>query len=165
MKRIIALLALTLTIVGAATETAAARPVQHVVVDSTFIGNGDLSSGSTSGTFCISGAIRDCGTLTGDYRFAGLGDLTNGGSDLIQSHQTLAGRKGTIDISIVGFYGPFPNGVTNGTGFWWVDGGTGAYSGLRGGGCWTATADFTAAFANLGPPTVVHRDVGDLFAG
>jgi hypothetical protein len=161
MKRILIAFALAVALcIGA--QTAAATPPQDVTIGSTFIGVGDLSSGTTSGTFCAAGAISDCGTLVGDYRFAGLGHLKTGDPNSIHSDQTLTGRNGTISLSIEGLYGPFVDGVTTGAGRWVVVGGTGAYEGLHGEGSWTATADFTAAFLGLGPPVVQHLDTGQV---
>jgi hypothetical protein len=161
MKRILALIGVAIA-VSAAAQPVAAAPPQDVAVNSTFIGIGDLSAGTTGGTFCISGAISDCGTLTGDYRFAGLGHLRTGDPNSIHADQTLTGRNGTIAIAIDGLYGPFVDGVTTGSGRWVVVSGTGAYAGLHGEGSWTATADFTAAFAGTGPPVVVHVDTGQV---
>jgi hypothetical protein len=143
-------------------QAASAAPPQNVTVSSTFIGVGDLSSGTTSGTFCVTGAIVDCGTLSGDYRFSGLGHLKTGDPNAIHSDQTLTGRNGAISLGIDGLYGPFVNAVTTGSGRWVIVGGTGAYSGLRGEGTWTATADFTAAFLGIGPPVVEHLDIGQV---
>lgn len=147
---------------GAAALPAAAAPPQDVTISSTFVAVGDLTSGTTTGTFSISGAITDGGALTGDYIFAGLGHLKTGSPNAIDADQTLIGEEGTISIAIVGLYGPFVDGVTTGSGRWLVVGGSGAYAGLRGEGSWTATADFTAAFAGTGPPVVVHTDTGQL---
>jgi hypothetical protein len=162
VKRIVVLLVVAL-MVGVAAQTAGATPVGHVTISSRFVAAGDLSSGTTTGTFCVSGALADCGALGGGYRFAGIGNLLAGQSDLIDANQTLSGRNGAIRIAIVGVYGPLRNAVTTGAGVWWVTGGTGAYAGLHGGGRWTATADFTAALAGTGPPVVDHLDIGELF--
>ena len=131
MKRILMVIGFTLVLCAAAQPAAAAQP-RDVTINSTFIGIGDLSAGTTVGTFCASGAIADCGTLSGDYRFAGLGHLKTGDPNSIHSDQTLTGSKGTISLAIVGLYGAFVNGVTTGSGRWVVVGGTGAYEGLRG---------------------------------
>lgn len=161
MKRILISIMLAAALGAAAHPAGAARPAD-VTVDSTFVGIGDLMSGRTIGTFCISGAITDCGTLTGDYRFAGFGHLKNGDPNSIHSDQTLVGTNGTITIALVGLYGPFVNGVTAGSGHWVVTGGSGAYANLHGEGSWSATADFTAAFAGVGPPVVFHVDTGQV---
>ena len=145
-----------------APQVAAAAPPQSVTITTTFIGAGDLSSGTTSGTFCATGAFVACGTLNGDYRFAGLGHLKTGDPNSIHSDQTLVGANGTISLSIDGLYGPFVNGVTTGSGRWVIVGATGTYEGLHGEGSWTATADFTAAFLGLGPPVVQHIDIGQV---
>jgi hypothetical protein len=159
MKKIVLVLGLTV-ILGITAQTAAATPPQDITIDSTFIGVGDLSAGTTAGTFCATGAITACGTLKGDYTFAGLGHLTTGDPNSIHSDQMLVAPDGTISLSIVGLYGPFVNGVTTGSGRWVIAGGTGAYRNLHGQGAWTATADFTAAFLGIGPPVVQHLDAG-----
>jgi hypothetical protein len=164
MKRILILTGLALALAAAALPAAAAPP-QDVTINSTFVAVGDLTAGTTTGTFSISGAITDGGALTGDYRFAGLGRLKTGSPNAIDADQTLAGEEGTISIAIVGLYGPFVDGVTTGKGRWVIVGGTGAYEDLHGEGTWTATADFRAAFAGTGPPVVVHTDTGRVHIG
>jgi hypothetical protein len=161
MKWILGLIGLAIA-VSVAAQTAAAAPPQDVTISSTFIGVGDLTAGTTSGTFCISGAISDCGTLSGDYSFAGLGHLKTGNPNSIHADQSLTGSNGTIAIAIDGLYGPFVDGVTTGSGRWVVVDGTGEYAGLHGEGSWSATADFTAAFAGVGPPVVFHTDIGEV---
>ena len=161
MKRILTLFGLAAALAVAA-QPAAATPPEGITINSTFIATGDLTAGATTGTFCISGAVSDCGTLSGDYRFAGLGHLKTGDPNSIHADQTLAGRNGTITIALGGLYGPFVDGVTTGSGRWGVVAGSGAYAGLHGEGSWSATADFTAAFAGVGPPVVVHVDIGQV---
>src|SRR5436309_478707 len=161
MKRILTLTGLALAL-GAAALPAAAAPPQDVTINSTFVAVGDLTEGTTTGTFSISGAISDSGALTGDYRFAGLGHLETGAPNSIHADQTLAGEQGTISIAIVGLYGPFVDGVKTGEGRWVIVGGSGAYEDLHGEGSWTASADFRAAFAGTGPPVVVHTDTGQV---
>ncbi len=161
MKKILFAIGVAVTL-GIAAQTAAATLPQDVTINSTFIGVGDLSSGTTAGTFCVTGAITDCGTLRGGYSFAGLGHLKTGDPNAIHSDQTLTGRSGTISLSIDGVYGLFVNGVTTGSGRWVMVGGTGAYEGLHGEGSWTASADFTAAFLGQGPPVVQHLDIGQV---
>jgi hypothetical protein len=136
-----------------------------VTISATFVAVGDLTAGTTTGTFSISGAITDGGALTGDYRFAGLAHLKTGSPNAIDADQTLAGEQGTISIAIVGLYGPFVDGVTTGEGRWVIVGGTGVYEDLRGEGSWIASADFRAAFAGTGPPVVVHTDTGQVHWG
>ncbi|MFL5957099.1 MAG: hypothetical protein ACJ756_06585 [Solirubrobacterales bacterium] len=145
-----------------AAQTAAATPPQDITITATFNGAGDLSAGTTTGTFQATGGITDGGALAGDYRFAGLGHLKTGTPNSIHSDQTLTGANGTISLSIEGLYGPFVNGVTRGAGHWVIVGGTGSYERLHGKGSWTATADFTAAFLGLGPPVVQHLDIGQV---
>jgi hypothetical protein len=161
MKLILTVTCCALALSGAALPAAAAPP-QDVTISSTFVAVGDLTAGTTTGTFSISGAITDGGALTGDYRFAGLGHLKTGSPNAIDADQTLAGEQGAISIAIVGLYGPFVDGVTTGEGRWVIVGGTGAYEDLNGEGTWTATADFRAAFAGAGPPVVVHTDTGQV---
>jgi hypothetical protein len=161
MKWILTLICSALALCAAALPAAAAAP-QDVRIDSTFVAAGDLTAGTTTGTFSISGAVGDAGALTGNYRFAGLGHLKTGSPNAIEADQTLAGANGTISIAIVGLYGPFVDGVTTGEGQWRIVGGTGAYAGLQGEGSWTATADFTAAFAGSGLPFVIHTDIGQV---
>lgn len=159
MKKILVAIVVVVTL-GIGAQTAAATSPQDVRITSTFIGAGDLSSGTTAGTFCATGAITDCGMLEGVYTFAGLGHLKTGNPNSIQSDQTLTGGAGTISLRIDGIYGAFVNGITTGSGRWVIVGGTGAYQDLHGQGWWTASADFTAAFLGLGPPVVQHLDIG-----
>ena len=161
MKRILVTFAFAVALCIAA-QTAGATPPQDIRIASAFIGVGDLSSGTTTGTFCVTGTITDCGALEGDYDFAGLGHLKTGDPNSIHSDQTLTGSAGTISLNINGLYGPFVNGVTEGSGRWVIVGGTGDYQGLHGEGSWTATAVFTAAFLGLGPPVVQHLDIGQV---
>ena len=71
-----------------------------------------------------------------------------------------AGALGTLTVDLVGQFGRLPAPLAWGEGHWVITGGTGAYADLHGRGSWTALADFRAAFAMTGPPTVAFQLTG-----
>jgi hypothetical protein len=115
---------------------------------------GNLEASTTQGTFELQGAITDAGSESGAGRFAGQGHLRTGQPNSLHSTMTLTGAAGTIDVRLTGLFGHLPAPTATGWGQWLVTGGTGAYASLQARGKWTATADFTAAIAKTGPPTV-----------
>jgi hypothetical protein len=141
---------------------------------------------SVSGCWAASGAIADeggrpimdregnivgCGSpsgIAGTARFDGLGHLKTGGPNVLQATHRMFGTKGTFDIDFEGKYLPIELvggrllASTGPGGGWQITGGTGAYEGLQGTGTSTAVADFTDAFAGIGPVTVRHIETGDV---
>jgi hypothetical protein len=142
-------LILTALAIGAAglAGTAQAAPPEPISFDvGLAIVSGDMEAGATAGTFTVEGAITDAGTTSTRYRFSS--------PNQIHVVQTFTGAAGTIEFRVQGQFDPFVGCTRSGTGRWVVVAGTGAYEDLRGEGSWTATADFCAAFAGTGPPTI-----------
>jgi hypothetical protein len=148
--------ALVLAAVAAAAPTAAATP-GAVSIEVNLVLSGNLQASTTLGTFSASGAIVDAGTEAGAGRFSGLGHLKTGEPNSIHSTVTLAGVQGTITLDLVGQFGQLPAPLAWGTGRWVITDGTGAYADLHGRGSWAAQADFRAAMAMTGPPTVTFQ--------
>jgi hypothetical protein len=141
---------------------------------------------SVSGCWVAMGAIQDeggvpivdgagdvvgCGSpagVAGSAAFDGLGHLKSGGPNVLQASHRMFGSKGTFDIQFEGKYQPIRLvggrfvATTGPGGAWQITGGTGAYDGLQGTGTATAVADFTDAFAGIGPITIVHPEIGDV---
>jgi hypothetical protein len=115
---------------------------------------GSLQASTTHGTFASSGAIVDAGTEAGAGRFAGLGHLKTGEPNSLHSDLVLTSPNGTISIALDGLFGTLPAPLANGDGEWRLVDATGAYTGMHARGHWSALADFRAAFAHTGPPTV-----------
>lgn len=164
MKRFLAPVAfpvlLAFTTIGAPAVVAAGPA--DVRIDVAVALSGNLSSSTTHGTFTISGAIADSGTETGSGWFAGQGHLKTGEPNSLHGEMTLVGGQGTISIELNGLFGHLPAAIATGEGRWRISGGTGAYEGLHGQGSWTATADFRAAIAGMGPPRVTFVDFGQV---
>jgi hypothetical protein len=154
------LAALAFAIVGV--PTAAAAGPANVRIDVAVALSGNLSSSTTRGTFTISGAIADSGTETGSGWFSGQGHLKTGQPNALHGEMTLVGGRGTISIELDGLFGHLPAALAQGEGNWRISGGTGAYADLHGQGSWTATADFRAAIAGMGPPRVTFVDLGEV---
>jgi hypothetical protein len=132
---------------AAFTGTAAAAPPEPVSFDfDVAIVSGDTEAGTTAGTFTADGAVVDTGTTTTSYRFSSPGQ--------IHVVQTLSGSAGSLELRIQGHFDPFVGCTQSGTGRWVIVSGTGAYEHLHGEGSWSASADFCAAFAGTGPPTI-----------
>jgi hypothetical protein len=113
---------------------------------------GNLSASTTTGTFAVAGARTDSGTESGSGYFSG--GATTTGPNVLHATQTFTGAHGTVTLSLVGDFGPLPAQTAEGTGTWRVTSGTGAYAHEHAVGRWNAVADFTAAMAHTGPPTV-----------
>lgn len=114
---------------------------------------GNLQASQTAGTVALAGASTDSGTEsgTGQFRNGGAGPT---GQNVLDAEQTWTLAHGTISVSLHGQFGPLPAQTAAGDGSWQITGGTGDYAGTTGKGSWTAVADFTAARAHSGPPTV-----------
>lgn len=114
---------------------------------------GGLTSSTTAGTFAVAGALTDSGAESGSGYFAN-GGATPTGPNILHATQTFTGTHGTFAISLVGDFGPLPAQTAQGAGTWTITSGTGAYAHVHGLGYWNAVADFSAAQAHTGPPTV-----------
>ena len=145
--------------VVAAAPVAAATP-EAVSLNVHVVLSGNLEASTTVGTFSSTGAVEDIGVESGSGWFAGLGHLKTGEPNSLHSTMTLSGSGGTITINLVGQFGQLPAPLAAGAGTWVVADGTGAYAHLHGRGSWTATADFRAAIARTGPPTVDFQLTG-----
>lgn len=159
MRRSLLAAALMLAALGTAAPAAAAEP-KSVSIDVNLILSGNLQASTTAGTFSVSGAIPDAGTESGAGWFAGLGHLKTGDPNVLHTSMTLVGALGTVTLDLVGQFGPLPAPLAWGDGRWVITGGTGAYADVHGRGSWTAVADFRAAFAMTGPPTVAFDLTG-----
>lgn len=134
-------------------------PVGTVTFDSVVHLAGNLSASTTTGTFAVAGARTDSGTESGSGYFSG-GGATSTGPNVLHATQTFTGARGTVTLSLVGDFGPLPAQTAEGRGTWTVTSGTGVYAHEHAAGRWNAVADFTAARAHTGPPTVTF-----VFAG
>jgi hypothetical protein len=152
----------TLAVATVGIPAVAAAGPANVRIDVAVALSGNLSSSTTRGTFTISGAIDDNGTESGSGWFAGQGHLKTGEPNSIHGEMTLVGGQGTISIELNGLFGELPAALAQGEGHWLISGGSGAYAGLHGQGSWTATADFRAAIAGIGPPRVTFVDLGQV---
>jgi hypothetical protein len=145
---------LLLCLLLAAAPTAWAATPDAVSIDVALTLRGNLQASTTNGTFTSSGAIADAGSESGSGWFAGLGHLKTGDPNSLHSSIHLVGAQGTITIDLVGLFGRLPAPLASGDGRWLITDATGAYAGMQGRGSWTATADFRAAMAGMGPPRV-----------
>jgi hypothetical protein len=161
MKRILVVLTLAALGLSVVPAAAAATP-SSVRFDVSVALNGNLMASTTAGTFVASGAVASSGTEQGRGRFAGLGHLRTGDPNSLHAAMTLTDARGSISLDLVGLFGQLPAPVASGEGHWWITGGTGAYAGILGEGSWTGTADFRAAFAGSGPPTVNFVALGQV---
>ena len=159
MNRLLALLALLALTLSAAPAALAAAP-SDVRFEVAVVLAGSLSTSTTHGTFTLSGAINERGLESGYGRFAGQGHLKTGEPNSLHSEMTFVGADGTIDVTLNGLFGQLPAAIAAGSGRWVISGGTGAYADLHGQGSWTATADFRAAIAGVGPPRVAFVLIG-----
>ena len=108
----------------------------------------------------MTGVINDAGSESGYGRFAGQGHLKTGEPNSLHSEMTFVGANGTIELNLSGLFGRLPAPLADGSGSWVISNGTGAYADLHGQGSWTATADFRAAIAGIGPPRVAFTLIG-----
>ena len=159
MRRLLILAVLALSTFAVAVPTAAATP-EAVSIEVGVVLSGNLQASTTNGTFTASGAVSDNGTETGGGWFAGLGHLKTGEPSSLHASMTLAGANGTVTLDLVGAFGHLPAAVASGDGRWVIIAGTGAYADLHGRGSWAAQADFRAAIAKTGPPTVSFQLTG-----
>lgn len=148
-------------LLAAAPATLAATP-RAVEIDVSLALRGNLQASTTIGSFTMGGALEDAGGETGSGWFAGLGHLKTGEPNSLHSEMTLVGSAGTITIDLVGQFGHLPAPLAWGDGRWLITDGSGAYAGLQGRGSWSAAADFRAAIAGQGPPTVTFQLRGEV---
>jgi hypothetical protein len=144
----------SLVLLAAAAPAVLAASPEAVQFDVHVILSGNLAASTTSGFFVASGAVTDAGTEAGAGWFAGEGHLKTGEPNSLHTYVTLTGSDGTVTIDLRGLFGQLPAPTATGSGVWVVSAGTGAYADLHARGTWTGFADFRAAIAQLGPPTV-----------
>ena len=102
-------------------------------------GGGWPNSGMAAGTFSISGAIADSGSLS--LRFI-QGAVPAPSTGLVETERVLAGSKGSITLRCFEIGFDFSNlAAVPGSGSCAVTGGTGAYSGLQGRGTLSGALD------------------------
>ncbi|HZA35841.1 MAG TPA: hypothetical protein VE505_12975 [Vicinamibacterales bacterium] len=84
------------------------------------------SATSVAGTFTTAGAVTDAGSYTEDFSLSG---------NTIHAVKTLQGTHGTLVIAVTAVVGsPTSTTVSFRAGHWRIVSGTGAFTGLRGGG-------------------------------
>lgn len=128
-------------------------PIHTATVVSTVHLAGNLSTSTTSGTFAAAGSLTDAGTESGSGYFEG-GTATSTGPNILHATQTFTGARGSLTVALTGEFGPLPAQTAAAKGYWTVTSGTGSYAHLHALGHWNAVADFTAALAHTGAPTV-----------
>jgi hypothetical protein len=157
----------TLALAAALTTTgpaAASSDTVHdhnaVAIDAVVHLAGSLAASTTQGSFAVAGIATDAGTESGSGYFEGT--PTAAGPNALHADQTFTGAHGAISIHLDGEFGGLPAQTAAGTGSWQVTSSTGDYAGMTGRGAWNAVADFTAAVAHSGPPTVTFVFTGNL---
>jgi hypothetical protein len=141
----IALIVLTVAVVAVPAQATAPEPQ---ILELTGVLTGPDSA---AGTWSASGSVKDAGTFTQRFRFAG---------ETVHDEKTLIGSQGTILLqvqAVVQFVSQCEARFTAGS--WRIVGGTGAYAQLKGGGAPAAT---TASFANVCTGTLQITHAGQV---
>jgi hypothetical protein len=117
---------------------------------------GDWQGGQALGTFTMTGALADVGTVRIAYWLFGR---------RIRATATLMGGKGILTIGLGGTLAPILDGRQSIVGRWRTCGGTGPYRHPRGRGDWTAVVDVLAAPAGMVPRALHGAYVGRIYRG
>lgn len=141
----------TVTALFAAAPAGAQQPDPVMVNFDALTTTGDGYGGQALGTFTMTGARSDTGTVRIAYRLFGR---------RIDATATLMGAKGILAIGLRATMAPVLNDHRSAVGRWGICGGTGPYRRLAGQGDWTALVDVLAAPAGSLPRALHGAYIG-----
>ena len=147
----------TLATVIAVIAAAPAGAEQSDSVTTTFDAvttTGDWHSGQALGTFTMTGAVGDAGTVRIAYRLFGR---------RIHAMATLIGAKGILTVGLRATIAEVANDHQSAVGRWRTCGGTGPYRRLVGDGDWTSVVDVLAAPAGSLPRALHGEYLGRVY--
>jgi hypothetical protein len=139
-----ALIALACALLAAAAVPIAASSSPRAASDRFYLAMHLHPTGptSTAGTFVSSGAVADSGTV--DVQNLSIVPIAGADAGRLSGDETYFGQQGTIVTHFEGTAFPLSSPHETGRGTFTIVSGTGAYSGLRGGGSFLIVVDLAA---------------------